>query len=175
MTTGENQNNRQLQQNNSRDNISSNVQRTKERESGNLELATLGQRIVAHIIDFFVAVIGGFIITMIAVTGFGISSGSDGSPIAMGIGFLFVLFPLIYFTLLEGIWGTTIGKKALSLRVAKMNGSDIGLGTSIGRNITRLLFWGTLPKLVTVLVIASSDKNQRIGDQFVNTSVFKSN
>jgi len=140
-----------------------------------IEYASLGQRIGACLLDLIIIVIGIFIIIwivsyLIVSLGFYLSS-SETYWVGVVIGFL-VEFG--YFIFLEAASkGQTLGKMALSIRVVdKDTGEGIGWGQSLIRNLLRIidfLFAG----LIGIILIASSDENQRLGDKAANTIVIK--
>lgn len=80
-----------------------------------------------------------------------------------------LLIPLsLYFIILEILYGRTVGKKILKLRVISIKGEKIKKKQIVIRNISRLfdhgLFFG-------IFLIFFSKKNQRIGDYVTNTVV----
>ena len=85
--------------------------------------------------------------------------------------FVFIMFG--YFILMEGPLGKgrTIGKMALKLRVIKeKDNSRISYGQSIVRNLLRIVD-GFFFYIVGMLLISSSKKNQRLGDNVAKTLV----
>ncbi len=49
----------------------------------------------------------------------------------------FLMVIVLYFVLLEGGFGATLGKKLLHLRVVRLDGSKSGLGPALVRNLLR--------------------------------------
>ncbi len=75
-----------------------------------------------------------------------------------------------YFIVCEAVWGRTLGKAALGLRVVNLSGDRITFGQSFGRNAARyidLLFFA-LPAFVTM---SGSPIHQRLGDKWAKTAV----
>ncbi len=132
------------------------------------------QRIVAYIIDMVIVGIVG-----IALSFTGLIFGSVVGRISAGVGvttiilfgFLSLAFMLFYAFLLEGYWGQTLGKKIMGIVVVKEDGSPCTYEASIVRNLLRII--DTLPQLYIAgfIVIALTDKRQRIGDRLANTIV----
>jgi len=81
-------------------------------------------------------------------------------------------FLAVYFIVLEGTVGATFGKLVCKIRVKKENGDACGIWKAFVRNILRIVdklaFY-----LVGVILIARSDKKQRLGDRVANTIVVR--
>ncbi len=82
--------------------------------------------------------------------------------------FLVVIF--LYFMLLEGILGYTLGKLIVGIRVYDLDGGKITLKKSFIRNIARMID-GILINLVGVVFMHKSPINQRFGDKIAKTIV----
>lgn len=116
--------------------------------------ASLGRRAAAYLLDY---VLLGIVVVVLAVSAALVSLlgpgdiGPERVAQAM-VPVLLLALPifLAYFTLLEGLWGRTLGKAALGLRVAKLDGSKATLFEGFVRNLLRLL-WG--PGLFNVVVL----------------------
>jgi uncharacterized RDD family membrane protein YckC len=88
-------------------------------------------------------------------------------------GFAVYVILFAYFLLLEGLWGRTLGKLALGLRVVKVqDGSPCGWSRSVVRNLIRPfdLFFLGLPGGMVVLLTPA---RQRIGDLLGGTLVVR--
>jgi len=136
-----------------------------------LEYQGIGPRLVAQVIDgivlFFVyylgwaAVLGRF---TFEVHLYGAEALSAMAAYAT-VGFL-------YFTILEGVRGATVGKMAMKIRVVREDGSPCGFGPSIVRNILRIVdVIGVY--IVGAIFIQRSDRKQRLGDRVAKTVVVK--
>jgi len=80
---------------------------------------------------------------------------------------------LLYFPLLEGVWGRSLGKFAAGLRVVDRHGRPPGIGRAIVRTLTRLIevnpvLAGGVPAGIFVL---STKRRQRLGDLIADTYV----
>jgi uncharacterized RDD family membrane protein YckC len=84
-----------------------------------------------------------------------------------------VLITFVYFVLLEGVAGATIGKFVLGIRVRGADGSRIGVGAAAVRNLARAVdaFPYVIPYLVGAIAVRSSDTKQRLGDRWAKTVV----
>jgi uncharacterized RDD family membrane protein YckC len=85
------------------------------------------------------------------------------------VAFLLAIF--LYFSLLEGLAGATLGKRALGLRVVGPEARRPGLGRAVLRNVLRLV--DALPALniLGVILISTSSERARFGDRVASTRV----
>jgi len=139
------------------------------------QLAGLGSRIVAFIIDsILTGIIGGIIVfPLFFLVGVGEDASAAGAGLLLIAQLLIPLAIFAYFIVMEGMYGYTVGKKLLSIRVVGENGSKIGFGESAIRNVLRIV--DALPTLylVGIALIAINDDDQRVGDMAASTYVVK--
>jgi uncharacterized RDD family membrane protein YckC len=132
-----------------------------------MNIASLGIRIAAGLIDLII--VGVFFYVIAALTGGTTSTGFEmsGAPaiVSMVIG-------LGYYIVMEAVMGATLGKMACGLRVVRTDGAAISWSESAIRNVLRLID-GFLIYLVAVILIATSEKKQRLGDRAADTLVVK--
>jgi uncharacterized RDD family membrane protein YckC len=76
----------------------------------------------------------------------------------------------LYYTLLEGRYGQTLGKWFVKIKVVKEDGAPISYGDAAIRTILRIID-GLLDYLVGAILIWTSDKKQRLGDRLAHTVV----
>jgi uncharacterized RDD family membrane protein YckC len=83
------------------------------------------------------------------------------------------LIVIVYFVLLEGIAGATIGKFLTGIRVVNQDGTKLTWSASIVRNIARIVdaFPYVFPYLVAAMSVWVSPIQQRLGDRWANTVV----
>ena len=141
-----------------------------------VKLAGLGDRIVAFFIDgLIISVLLFLVVTVMGIMSvFGGLSTSDTSFVVASYLVWFLLY-FGYFILLEGPLGggQTIGKRILHIRVVREENLEVMDYTkSFVRNILRIID-GFLCYLIAILLIHSSDKNQRLGDSAAHTLVIK--
>lgn len=79
----------------------------------------------------------------------------------------------IYFVVMEGIWGATLGKLAIKIRVVGPDNGPPGLGRAFVRTFLRAFevnpfLFGAIPAGV---VACLTDGKQRVGDLLANTYV----
>jgi uncharacterized RDD family membrane protein YckC len=79
----------------------------------------------------------------------------------------------LYYILLEGLAGATVGKRLLKLKVVRENGLPCGIGPAIVRNILRIVDELPFLYIIGMILISRSDKKQRLGDRFAKTIVIK--
>lgn len=134
-------------------------------------LAPVSQRIFAFILDIFVI---GF--TVIILTTF-ISNVFGFDVIADNFAMLFLVPFVTFFTLAsESLMnGQTLGKKALGIRVIKLNGERMEFADYLSRWIFRIVDIWFSGGSVAIISIVSTEKNQRLGDMLANTAVVQVN
>lgn len=140
------------------------------------QVAGLGSRFLAHLIDVLIYIAGlslifvliGFLFPFI-----GLVAEFD----ALFTGFLLVVMtflPFAFFILQEGLWrGKTIGKHAMGIRVIMMTGEPITWQGAIYRNVLRI--GDFLPGLygAGVLTMILNRRSQRLGDLVAGTIVIR--
>lgn len=126
----------------------------------------VGPRFLAILID-------GIIISVIAgiINAIGAGGTADVGRIAVS-GSISGVLALAYFIVLEATMGATLGKRLLGLRVVKDDGSPIGWGGSIIRNLLRIID-GLFVYLVGAIIIWNTARRQRLGDILAHTVVIK--
>ncbi len=84
---------------------------------------------------------------------------------------LFLVIGFLYFFLLEGFTGMTVGKKVLRIKVAKEDGGPCGITSSLIRNLLRIIDVLPFLYIVGMILVTRSSKRQRFGDAFAHTVV----
>lgn len=143
-------------------------------------LADLGSRIVAGLIDFTIIIIIAFILYSLTFASrfmFGMPWGGPMLGFGWGwyggmFGIQFLLW-VIYFTYFEGTSGQTIGKKITNIRVVKGDGSACDFGSALLRNILRIVDHLPFLYLLGIVLIAATERRQRLGDMLANTILIK--
>ncbi|NGM71212.1 RDD family protein [Natronolimnobius sp. AArcel1] len=135
--------------------------------------AGLLARGLAWLVDGIIATILLLALLVPTVSVFGPSEltleAAEGLGSLVGLGFLFV-----YYCGTEAAWGQTPGKVVLGIRVVTLEGRQCSTGGAIVRNVTKILgSTALLPVLVAIVLILSTENNQRLGDIFGNTTVVK--
>jgi uncharacterized RDD family membrane protein YckC len=139
-----------------------------------VELAGLGSRFAAFLLDFILQSIVFGVIVFTVIEGFSHTGTSYGQLIAGLIVLSFVAVYVGYFVLCELLWsGRSIGKRLTGLRVMRMNGAPEGFWSILLRNVARLVDWLPSFYLVGVISILASTNNQRLGDMLAGTVVVR--
>jgi uncharacterized RDD family membrane protein YckC len=131
------------------------------------ELAGVGDRMVAYLLDCLIYGAYGFVISLIneAVGGFG----SNGWTM-----FFYALPILLYQFLCEVFLnGQSLGKKVRNIRVISLDGSQPNLGQYAIRWLFRIVDDMISSGVVAVVTIAVSSKAQRLGDMIAGTTVVR--
>jgi len=80
---------------------------------------------------------------------------------------------LVYFTVLLGTYGQTVGKMAVKIKVVKEDGSKLSYIDAFVRTLLLYVdaFPYIIPFLLGAILIWTSDKKQRLGDRVARTIV----
>jgi uncharacterized RDD family membrane protein YckC len=92
----------------------------------------------------------------------------DGAPFLV-----FMVLSLGYYFVCEAVWGRTLGKLALAVRVAAADGSPAGPGQVAIRTLLRLIDGIFFYLVGLIAILASGDRRQRIGDLAGKTFVVR--
>ena len=136
-----------------------------------LELAGIGSRALAALIDLLVLVTAALTIFagLVAIAGFGVTVGSISGALLMIGGFAGFAG---YFVLFEGLRrGQTPGKRVVGIRVVSDTGNAVGLGAAAARNLLRLADFLPPPYLIGALLVALHPRGKRLGDMVAGTVV----
>jgi uncharacterized RDD family membrane protein YckC len=139
------------------------------------------RRLIGYIIDAAIVTVALVIIAVVVsipfLVGLSLSSPSVGAFPAWwgawwglwfgGIGSL-VLF--VYFFLAEGLYGRTIGKEIMGLRVERVEGKLMDMRSSLIRNISKI-YWVLLLIDVAVGLGTHGEMSQKWSDRYVGTKV----
>lgn len=133
------------------------------------EVAAIGDRLLAFLIDFIIMAGISLIIALVydATVGF-----STESKVIYGILLLLVPFSF-YHPLLEILNnGQSIGKRLMKIKVIRMDGTEPTIGNYIIRWLTRIIeMFGVFG--LALIVILVNGKGQRLGDLAGGTTVAK--
>jgi len=142
---------------------------TPERVDLHVELAGIGSRGLAQIVDLALLMASWILVLLILLA---------MSPVlrfwSAVLAMAFTLFSfLAYFVLFEAFWdGQTPGKRLLKLRVQREGGYPVGWTEVLLRNLMRLIdsFLGYAVGLISMLL---TERSQRIGDLVAGTVVVR--
>ncbi len=140
---------------------------------GQPRLAGVGSRAAAVLVDGALVFVGlGLVVGSISGQTYS-GGGSHGFRLHGGASVAWLLLAYLYWIVLEAVWGTTVGKRLLNLRVVDEAGGAISWGQSAGRNLLRLVdgFPYVLPYLVGGVLAVGDDRKRRLGDRAAHTLV----
>jgi len=131
------------------------------------DLANVGERIVAQLIDFVVM----FSYALFVIWIINIISKSMGIKLEALI--IVLLFPLFFYSLLSEVFlqGQSLGKKILKTKVVKLSGGQPTIGSYIIRWMFRLIDVNFFYGAVAIITISANGRGQRVGDLVAKTSV----
>jgi uncharacterized RDD family membrane protein YckC len=137
-------------------------------------------RFVAILIDtIIIAIVGG--ILSAPFNAFGAVTNNTSGTVTFSLsgalgGLVSLAVFMLYFTLLEGRNGQTVGKMAVKIKVVReADGAPIDYSQAAVRTILRfldLIPYG-IPYLLGAILIWSSEEKQRLGDRVASTVVVK--
>jgi uncharacterized RDD family membrane protein YckC len=129
-------------------------------------LASVGDRILAHLIDRLMLGVYSAALIILFI------------QIEMEIWWVWlicVVFPWLFYSLLFEIFmnGQTLGKRLMKIQVVRMNGTPATIGDYLLRWLLALVDIYMLSGAIGIIVIAFGGKGQRIGDIVAGTTVVK--
>lgn len=140
----------------------------------NFTAASVGERILAYVIDWVIKI--AYIIVTYQIT-FNlfevdkmIADMDQWSKIAIYATFYLpvIFYTLIFETLLDG---QTPGKRILKIKVVKIDGYQASLADFVIRWFFRIVDLNMMSGVVALVAIITSQKNQRLGDMTAGTAV----
>lgn len=153
-----------------------------------LAYAGVGHRFIALVLDWVILI--GILAVFAALAGeqescesgtwVGFNYSVNGDESFFGLcGFpavIYFLFGLAYYIVSEWLLMGTPGKLMAGLRVTTPEGEQVGFTAALLRNLLRVIDMIPyfIPYLVGAIIIWSSKKNQRLGDQVGKTVVVRS-
>jgi uncharacterized RDD family membrane protein YckC len=137
-----------------------------------LRYVGVGRRFLAILVDL---VILGVIEYVISLAFGGVQTGSGSVSVSL-TGFpalIIAIIPALYYIVLEALMGGTLGKTLLGIRIVAEDGSRIGWGASIIRNLLRLIDGLPFAYILGAVLIWTSPHKQRLGDRIAHTFVVR--
>jgi uncharacterized RDD family membrane protein YckC len=133
----------------------------------------VGPRAVAFLIDWLRFAV---MIAVVWIVSGGVSSSAEDNLITnpnTALELVITAAALVYFGGLESAWGTTVGKRALGLRVVMVDGSPVTGRAVVIRTLGRLIDCFLLSPIVAAIFVWASPRRQRIGDRWAHTIVIR--
>ncbi len=132
-------------------------------------VAGIGERILAFLIDFLV-IVAYWILSIFLIAAFDVDTNDQWEFIS----FIMILgLPVfLYHLFFETFWdGRSLGKSAMKLRVVKLDGSKPGFGSYFVRWIMRIVDISLMSGALATVTILLNEKGQRLGDMAAGTTV----
>jgi uncharacterized RDD family membrane protein YckC len=134
------------------------------------EIAGLGERILATLIDF-----GIFILVSIFCFILNAMTNSGGSDVIVGV-YVIIFFVLyVFYDLVCEIFmnGQSIGKRSMKIKVISVDGGQASIGQYILRWIFRIVDFTLTSGACAIITTAVSEKSQRLGDIVAGTTLIR--
>ncbi len=132
------------------------------------------RRLVAFVIDSIIVVIGTLIIGAIISIPLMAMALATGMPWFMLNPLTFPFFAgilsVLYFALLESLYGWTFGKRIMNLETIKLGGRNPTLDAAFIRNVSKI-YWILILIDVVIGMAMSGDPHQKVSDRFARTTV----
>ncbi len=133
------------------------------------EYAGLAERFAAYLLDTLVRLLPMGLIFLV-FNYLALANRSIGLYYLGILGMLAAYF--IYYSLMEGLKGQTVGKMALGIMVVGYDGKPIGIGRALVRNALRMVD-GFILYLIGGILVLTTVKKQRLGDMAASDVVIK--
>lgn len=139
----------------------------------NYRIASLGDRIVAQLLDFLI--LGGYVFATILLWAYILDTFSNSDyffPVAMMI---ILYLPMFLYDFICEVFlnGQSLGKKIMKIKVVKIDGSQPSIGSYFLRWIIKPIDVFFSQGAVAIITILINGKGQRLGDLAANTTVIK--
>jgi uncharacterized RDD family membrane protein YckC len=137
------------------------------------ELASLRERMLAFLLDAVIVMFGYWIFRVAVLALFPRPFEEEyGWNIALNV--LFFVFFFLYHIIFE-IWnvGQTPGKRAMNIKVVRLDGKDPEWSDVVLRSLLHLVDSIATAGVIGMLLVKTTTKSQRLGDMAANTTVIK--
>lgn len=134
------------------------------------DLASLGERIIGRILDGLVLV--GYAFLILAIIGF-----SNFWPFLSSSPWMifFLALPYIFYDLASEMLlnGQSVGKRVMGIKVISLDGGQATTSQYLIRWLFRLIDFTFSSSLLALIMVAATEKRQRLGDKVANTTLVK--
>ncbi len=138
------------------------------------EVANIGKRILAYLIDWVIIFVWffGWLWILGNMARLGLGAALDGELTAIFI-WVILFYPILFYDFLFERFnnGQSPGKMALRIRVVNVDGTAPTTGSFLVRWLFRLVDFTITYGFVGVIMVAVSKKSQRLGDLLAGTAV----
>ena len=149
---------------------------TPEQIGLHFEVAGVGSRFLAILIDTIIQTVTGIIAALVLILVSAVlGQGAASSVWIIAIG-VFGAFLLLYgyFAIFEILWnGQTPGKKIIGIRVIKESGRPLTPAETIGRNLMRIVDQMPAMYAIGLVTMFLSNRNKRLGDLVAGSIVIR--
>ncbi len=143
--------------------------------SGQLDFSLWLIRLIAYIIDGIIIFVVTTILGIILAIALAVAAATTGNLLFYGglwVTFgLFGLLSILYFIILDVVWGATIGKRLMGLQVQTVKGARVTFGQSFIRNISKINPLLVFLDWLIAIVTTGPDKRQKLTDRWAGTTV----
>ncbi|WP_305789998.1 RDD family protein [Symbioplanes lichenis] len=138
-----------------------------------LDTHVTGRRVVATLVDGIVLSVLVRLVTW--ALGSEIDPGVDGfdlTALSTGGSLTALAVIVLYYVVLEGTLGRTVGKLVTGIRVVDEQGRRPGLVSALVRTVSRIVD-SILGYLVALIIVVNSKRRRRLGDMLAKTYVVR--
>jgi uncharacterized RDD family membrane protein YckC len=132
------------------------------------------RRVLAALIDLVIVGAGAALI-LFAADALPSGGGSAREEVGTGLYLITLAWALYYYFACESGGGQTLGKRAMKLRVVRVDGSEAGMREIAVRTVLRVVDGICLYLVGLIVMIASGKRRQRLGDMAGGTIVVDAN
>ncbi len=132
------------------------------------DLASVGDRIVATIVDRLIII--AYIIILIII-----ASQSKFTGDIMQLYIFVASLPVMFYSLLSEVFmnGQTLGKRIMRIKVISINGNQPSFSQYLMRWLFRIIDLWMTGNILAVIMVAVNDRRQRLGDIIAGTTLIK--
>jgi uncharacterized RDD family membrane protein YckC len=136
------------------------------------DVRVTGRRVVATIVD---SIVFGLVVALLEAFGLHTSaSGLSLTQLSGGGSGALVAFVIVYYTLMEGLLGKTVGKMVTGIRVVDATTGGLpGLFKAFVRTLLRFIDGLCGTYLLGFVIVLASPRRRRLGDMAANTQVIR--
>ncbi len=134
------------------------------------ELGSLGDRIVGAIIDWLIII--AYVIVIMATFVFGRLQNFSGTSQILLVVFA---LPAVFYDLASELLlnGQSLGKKVMGIKVISLSGEQPSFSPYLNRWVFRLVDFTISSNMVGLIMVAATEKKQRLGDLIAGTVLVK--
>ncbi|HJU46438.1 MAG TPA: RDD family protein, partial [Chitinophagaceae bacterium] len=132
------------------------------------DLAGLGERVVARILDMLVIIAYAVVFAIIIAN---VVRNTENMAWVLVIAFL----PILFYDLVSEVVmnGQSVGKRIMHIKVISLNGARPTLGQYMNRWLFRLVDFSLTGGVCALITVAASLRKQRLGDMVAGTTLIK--